>query len=277
MINCGLPTEGGERGRTANRTQWWGRGGGQSLSLLQGPVDQKARCKAKQPCISSLIPAILLLLRTQEIAGIDKQQALIALGRFKSCVRTSLLLCDGYECQEKEGTFLVAFSSPRAAVEWALTLQLALMRYSQKLPWYAATCHALLSYVTFYSSCAMLGLPAIPVSRYAVPRYAVPLYTTDSMLDHPILCCAEPFAMLCHTTTPPLQCTILYEFMPSCAMLPHAMLRHVMLCCAVSGHAVQLQCVILFSAMLCYAMLCYAMLYAVWCNAMPWGVQGALG
>jgi hypothetical protein len=64
----------------------------------------------------------------QEIASVDKQQALIALGRFKSCVRTSLLLCDGYECQEKEGTFLVAFASPRAAVEWALTLQLALMR-----------------------------------------------------------------------------------------------------------------------------------------------------
>ncbi|KAL0029412.1 hypothetical protein WJX77_005563 [Trebouxia sp. C0004] len=67
----------------------------------------------------------------KEIAGIDKQQALIALGRFKSCVRTSLLLCDGYECQEKEGTFLVAFASPTAAVEWALTLQLALMR----VPW----------------------------------------------------------------------------------------------------------------------------------------------
>ncbi|KAL0023908.1 hypothetical protein WJX79_009620 [Trebouxia sp. C0005] len=67
----------------------------------------------------------------KEIAAIDKQQALIALGRLKSCVRTSLLLCDGYECQEKEGTFLVAFASPRAAVEWALTLQLALM----KVPW----------------------------------------------------------------------------------------------------------------------------------------------
>ncbi|DBA88295.1 TPA: hypothetical protein ACH3X1_016535 [Trebouxia sp. C0004] len=67
----------------------------------------------------------------KEIAGIDKQQALIALGRFKSCVRTSLLLCDGYECQEKEGTFLVAFASPTAAVEWALTLHLALMR----VPW----------------------------------------------------------------------------------------------------------------------------------------------
>ena len=60
---------------------------------------------------------------------IDKQQGLIALGRFKSCVRTSLLLCGGYECQEKEGTFMIAFPQPRAAVEWALTLQLALLRY----------------------------------------------------------------------------------------------------------------------------------------------------
>ncbi len=233
-----------------------------------------------------------LFLHTQEIASVDKQQALIALGRFKSCVRTSLLLCDGYECQEKEGTFLVAFASPRAAVEWALKLQLALMRYSQKLPCCAVTCRVLLSHVMLCSSCAMLGLPVIHVSRYAVPYamlcsampcYAVPHCTTDSMLDHPTLCCAEPFAMLCHTTTPPLQCTILNEFMPLCAMLPHVMLRHVMLCCAVSGHAVQLQCVMLFSAMLCYATLCYAMLcyamlcYAILCNAMPWGVQGALG
>ena len=61
---------------------------------------------------------------------IDKQQGLIALGRFKSCVRTSLLLCGGYECQEKEGTFMIAFPQPRAAVEWALTLQLALLRYT---------------------------------------------------------------------------------------------------------------------------------------------------
>ena len=65
----------------------------------------------------------------QDVARIDKQQGLIALGRFKSCVRTSLLLCGGYECQEKEGTFMIAFSSPGAAVEWALTLQLALLRY----------------------------------------------------------------------------------------------------------------------------------------------------
>ncbi|DBA88293.1 TPA: hypothetical protein ACH3X1_016534 [Trebouxia sp. C0004] len=67
----------------------------------------------------------------KEVSRIDKQQALIALGRFKSCVRTSLLLCGGYECQEKEGTFMIAFPEPKTAVEWALTLQLALLR----LPW----------------------------------------------------------------------------------------------------------------------------------------------
>ena len=161
----------------------------------------------------------------QEIVSIDKQQALIALGRFKSCVRTSLLLCDGYECQEKEGTFLVAFASPRAAVEWALTLQLALMKYCQKLPRYAAICHALLSYVMFCSSCAVLDLPAIFVSRYAVPHY-----TADSMLHHPILCHAEPFATLCHTATPPLQCIVLF-CVDSCHHVPcFAILCHAMLC-----------------------------------------------
>ena len=64
----------------------------------------------------------------QEAATIDRQLASVALGQFKSCVRTTLLLCDGYECQETEGAFLIAFSSPRAALEWALVLQLALLR-----------------------------------------------------------------------------------------------------------------------------------------------------
>ncbi len=72
---------------------------------------------------------------------------MIALGRFKSCVRTSLLLCDGYECQEKEGTFLVAFCSPRAALEWALTLQLAVLKYINfhmlVLPEQVSTCHSI--------------------------------------------------------------------------------------------------------------------------------------
>lgn len=64
----------------------------------------------------------------QEAASIDKQLASVALTQFKSCVRTTLLLCDGYECQETEGAFLIAFNSPRAALEWALCLQMALLR-----------------------------------------------------------------------------------------------------------------------------------------------------
>lgn len=64
----------------------------------------------------------------QEAASIDKQLASVALGQFKSCVRTTLLLCDGYECQETDGAFLIAFNSPRAALEWALCLQAALLR-----------------------------------------------------------------------------------------------------------------------------------------------------
>ena len=69
----------------------------------------------------------------QEWLQVDKQIAMIALGRFKSCVRSTLLLCDGYECCEKEGTFTAAFHSPRAALEWALTLQLALLRWLTQL------------------------------------------------------------------------------------------------------------------------------------------------
>ena len=34
------------------------------------------------------------------------------------------------ECQEKEGLFMMAFPSPVTALEWALTLQLALTKYA---------------------------------------------------------------------------------------------------------------------------------------------------
>ncbi len=32
------------------------------------------------------------------------------------------------ECQEKEGVFMMAFETPVSALEWALTLQLALIK-----------------------------------------------------------------------------------------------------------------------------------------------------
>ena len=51
-----------------------------------------------------------------------------ALHQYQSCIRTSLLLLGGYECQEMHGTFMLAFHSSRAAAEWAISAQLCLLR-----------------------------------------------------------------------------------------------------------------------------------------------------
>lgn len=64
----------------------------------------------------------------QEVMQLDEQVGLIALGRFKSCVRTTLLLCKGYECKEQQGSISAAFVSPSDALDWAVMLQLALLR-----------------------------------------------------------------------------------------------------------------------------------------------------
>ena len=64
----------------------------------------------------------------QEVMQLDEQVGLIALGRFKSCVRTTLLLCQGYECQESFRSIGAAFASPCQAFQWAVALQLALLR-----------------------------------------------------------------------------------------------------------------------------------------------------
>ncbi|KAK9861804.1 hypothetical protein WJX84_009388 [Apatococcus fuscideae] len=50
------------------------------------------------------------------------------LNQYRSCVRTSLLLLGGVECQEKEGTFMIAFADVRMAAEWAMSVQLCLYR-----------------------------------------------------------------------------------------------------------------------------------------------------
>ncbi|DBA93395.1 TPA: hypothetical protein ACH3X2_003664 [Trebouxia sp. C0005] len=60
--------------------------------------------------------------------ALDAASAQEAMLHFQSCVRTTLLLCDGYECQEKDGLFMIAFDKPWAAVEWAITLQLAMLK-----------------------------------------------------------------------------------------------------------------------------------------------------
>ena len=191
MNSCGLQ-KGGQGGQ---------QGGGVLLQLAARPELQKSLLQSQAALrLTTRTCRLTASAYTQETASIDKQQALIALGRFKSCVRTSLLLCDGYECQEKEGTFLVAFASPRAAVEWALTLQLALMKYCQKLLRHAAICNALLSHVELCSSCAMLGLS---VMLCYVTSHCADLH--DSMLKCSTLCCGEP-----HNNTSSTVCAIPY-------------------------------------------------------------------
>jgi hypothetical protein len=46
---------------------------------------------------------------------------------FNGVVRATLQLCGGYECQEKGGTFMLAFKSMRLALEWGMVFQMALM------------------------------------------------------------------------------------------------------------------------------------------------------
>lgn len=48
-----------------------------------------------------------------------------------AAVRETLSTCAGYECKEFNGSFMTTFKTPTSAVEWALTLQLALVC----MPW----------------------------------------------------------------------------------------------------------------------------------------------
>lgn len=76
--------------------------------------------------------------RGNSIASIDAcachvllQLADEALALYNACVRETLSACGGYESKEVAGMFMAAFQGPAAALEWALALQLALL----KVPW----------------------------------------------------------------------------------------------------------------------------------------------
>ena len=62
----------------------------------------------------------------------------VALALYCATVRATLFVCKGYECQEKEGVFMTAFPGPIKALEWAVTLQMALLR--QALVFRTADC-----------------------------------------------------------------------------------------------------------------------------------------
>ena len=52
-----------------------------------------------------MLQLIFVLLCLQALFALDAASAQEAMLQFQSCVRTTLLLCDGYECQEKVPDF----------------------------------------------------------------------------------------------------------------------------------------------------------------------------
>ena len=66
--------------------------------------------------------------RYKDLAAMNGEVGEVALALYCATVRATLFVCKGYECQEKEGVFMTAFPGPIKALEWAVTLQMALLR-----------------------------------------------------------------------------------------------------------------------------------------------------
>jgi len=61
------------------------------------------------------------------MAAVFREAAEQLLQQYSDVVRWTLLVAGGYECQEQEGSYMIAFTSAAAAVEWALLVQEALL------------------------------------------------------------------------------------------------------------------------------------------------------
>ncbi|GIL51262.1 hypothetical protein Vafri_7136 [Volvox africanus] len=72
--------------------------------------------------------------RYSEMIAVSRDLSYDVLSVYNDCVRRSLLACSGYECQEQEGHFMVAFSEPGAALEWCLMLQELVMEVAWTPP-----------------------------------------------------------------------------------------------------------------------------------------------
>ncbi|GLI69538.1 hypothetical protein VaNZ11_014183 [Volvox africanus] len=67
----------------------------------------------------------------KELSAVSVDAGRDVLQLHNAAVRETLSTCSGYECKEFNGSFMTTFASPTSAVEWALTLQLALVA----MPW----------------------------------------------------------------------------------------------------------------------------------------------
>jgi hypothetical protein len=61
--------------------------------------------------------------RYNDMLGANRKAAEQALSLYCDALRWLLLVGGGYECQEAEGTFMVAFPAADVALEWCLMVQ----------------------------------------------------------------------------------------------------------------------------------------------------------
>ncbi|GIL59669.1 hypothetical protein Vafri_14400, partial [Volvox africanus] len=65
--------------------------------------------------------------RFTEMVSVNRDLSMNVMAAYNDCVRRSLLACNGYECQEQEGNYMIAFAKPSEALEWCLMLQELMM------------------------------------------------------------------------------------------------------------------------------------------------------
>ncbi|WIA33706.1 hypothetical protein OEZ86_006824 [Tetradesmus obliquus] len=128
----------------------------------------------------------------------DRPAAQEMLQHYSDVVRWTLLVAGGYECQEQEGNYMIAFHSAATALEWALLLQEALMEVNWSNEVLALP--GAEEVVTYEHGCSTLHFrgPRVRIGLYrGIPTRVVP-HTTTGRADY-FGCLVNRAARYCHT------------------------------------------------------------------------------
>ncbi|KAK9864492.1 hypothetical protein WJX84_005112 [Apatococcus fuscideae] len=99
-------------------------------SFFNAPGASVAELPGRKPeeiCSIDITIVFCSCCQMKPLLAMNAEVAKAALCKFKSCLRTMLRLADGYECQEKDGVFMLAFEGPKMAAEWAILFNMALL------------------------------------------------------------------------------------------------------------------------------------------------------
>ncbi|KAK9811314.1 hypothetical protein WJX72_001645 [[Myrmecia] bisecta] len=119
--------------------------------------------------------------RYKDMVAHNAGAAEVALASFCATVRTTLFVSKGYESQEKAGIFMTCFTSPGEALEWALTLQLALLRVSWPVELAGLACF---QRVAGQDGALLFSGPRCKVSIFQGPMSKIVPHTTTGRADY---------------------------------------------------------------------------------------------